>query len=86
LTSNYFIMSQTLNSVSDFDGMNYGYGKARMYFFLKSINVWQIVEFGWTKLEATAAEPTIQKSARLFNYKALHVLCQALSSSEFARI
>ena len=30
-------MSQTLNSVPTFDGTNYGYWKARMRFFLKSI-------------------------------------------------
>jgi hypothetical protein len=57
-----------------------------MHFFSKSINVWQIVESGWTKPEATAIEPTAQKSARLSNDKALHALCQALSSSKFARI
>jgi hypothetical protein len=31
-------MSQNLNSVPPFDGMNYGYWKARMHFFLKSID------------------------------------------------
>jgi hypothetical protein len=42
-------MSQALNSVHAFDGTNYGYWKARMSIFLKSIDVWQIVESGWTK-------------------------------------
>jgi hypothetical protein len=42
-------MSQTLNSVPAFDGTNYGYWKARMHFFLKSIDCWGIVETGWTK-------------------------------------
>jgi hypothetical protein len=86
LTSNYFIMSQTLNFVPTFDDTNYGYWKARMRFFLKSTDFWQIVEFGWTKPEATGVEPTAQKSTRHFNDKALHALCQALSPSEFARI
>jgi hypothetical protein len=44
-------MSQNLNSVPLFDGMNYGYWKARMRFFLKSIDVWKIVETGWIKLD-----------------------------------
>jgi hypothetical protein len=42
-------MSQNLNSVPPFDGMNYGYWKACMCFFLKSIDVWKIVEIGWIK-------------------------------------
>jgi hypothetical protein len=58
-----------------------------MHFFLKSIDVWQIVESGWTKPEDTTVELTVaQTSARLSNDKALHALCQALSPSEFARI
>jgi len=42
-----------------------GYWKACMRFFLKSIDVWKIIE-------------TPEESARLFNDKALHALCQAL--------
>jgi len=42
-------MSQTLNIVPAFDGTNYGYWKARMRFFLKSIDCWSFVETGWTK-------------------------------------
>jgi hypothetical protein len=44
-------MSQTLNFVHTFDGTNYGYWKAQMRFFLKSIDCWSIVDSGWTKLE-----------------------------------
>jgi hypothetical protein len=44
-------MSQHLNSVSPFDGTNYGYWKACMRFFLKSIDVWKIVETDWIKPE-----------------------------------
>jgi hypothetical protein len=79
-------MSQTLNIVPGFDGSNYGYWKARMCFFLKSNDVWQIVESGWTKLEEKVVESIPHKNARLTNDKALHTLCQALTPSEFARI
>jgi hypothetical protein len=66
-------MSQTLNYVPAFDGTNYGY--------------WKIVETGWIKPEDTTDELTVaQTNAWLFNNKALHALCQALSQFEFARI
>jgi hypothetical protein len=79
-------MSQTLNSVPTFDSTNYGYWKARMRFFLKSIDYWGIVDFGWTKLEDTTPETVPLKNTRLSNDKPLHALCQALSPSEFAKI
>jgi hypothetical protein len=79
-------MSQNLNSVSPFDVTNNGYWKACMRFFLKSIDVWKIVETGWIKPEETEEISITQTSARLSNDKALHALCQALSPSEFARI
>jgi hypothetical protein len=79
-------MSQTLNVVPAFDGTNYGYWKARMRFFLKSIDCLSIVETGWTKPEDAALELVPQKNARLSNDKVLHALCQALSPSEFAKI
>jgi hypothetical protein len=79
-------LSQNLNSVSPVDGTNYGYWKARMRFFLKSIDFWKIVETGWIKPEETNEINVTQTSARLSNDKALHALCQALSPSEFARI
>jgi len=72
-------MSQNLNSVPPFDGTNYGYWKARMRFFLKSIDVWKIVEIGWIKPEKADEIIVTQTSARLSNDKALHALCQALS-------
>jgi hypothetical protein len=56
-------MSQTFNIVPAFDGMNYGYWKARMRFFLKSIDCWSIVEIGWTKPADTALELVHQKNA-----------------------
>jgi hypothetical protein len=79
-------MSQTLNTIPTFDGTNYGYWKARMRFFLKSIDCWGIVETRWTKPEDAALELVPQKTAHLSNDKALHALCQALSPSEFAKI
>jgi hypothetical protein len=79
-------MPETLISVSAFDGSNYGYWKARMRFFLKSIDCWSIVETGWTKLEDATLVLVPQKNTRLSNDKALHALCQALSPSEFAKI
>jgi len=79
-------MSQTLNTVPAFDGTNYGYWKAYMRFFLKSIDCWSIVETSWTKPEDTTLELVPQKNAWLSNDKALHALCQALSPSEFAKI
>jgi hypothetical protein len=79
-------MSQTLNTISAFDGTNYGYWKACMRFFLKSIDCWSIVETGWTKPADAALELVPQKNARLSNDKALHALCQTLSPSKFAKI
>jgi hypothetical protein len=74
-------MSQTLKSVPTFDDTNYGYWKARMRFFLKSIDCWSIVETDWTKPEDTTLKTVPLKKARLSNDKALHALCQALSPS-----
>jgi hypothetical protein len=79
-------MSQNLNSVPPFDGTNYGYWKARMSFFLKSINVWKIVEISWIKPEEVDEIIVTQTSARLSNDKAFYALYHALLPSEFARI
>jgi hypothetical protein len=79
-------MSQNLNSVSPFDGTNYGFWKARMRFFLKLVYVWKFFETDWIKLEETDEIIITQTSAWLSNHKALHALCQTLSPSEFARI
>jgi hypothetical protein len=79
-------MSQNLNSVPPFYGTNYGYWKARMRFFLKSIDVWKIVETGWIKPEETDEITITQTSVQLSNDKALHALCEAihyLNSQEF---
>jgi hypothetical protein len=79
-------MSLSLNNVPAFDGTYYGYWKARMRFFLKSIDCWKIVKTGWTKPADATPESVIEKNARLLNDKAIHALCQALSPSEFTRI
>jgi hypothetical protein len=60
-------MSQTLNYVPAFVGINFWYLKSRLFFsfffffffFFKSIDVWQIVESGWIKPEDTTNELTI---------------------------
>jgi len=52
---------------------------------LKSIDIWHIVESGWTPSDTTAVEMSIvQTSACLSNDKALNALFQALSPSEFS--
>jgi hypothetical protein len=79
-------MSLNLNNVPAFDGTKYGYWKARMRFFLKSIDYWKIVETSWAKPADATPEVVTEKKTRLTNDKALHALCQALSPSEFTRI
>jgi len=79
-------MSQNLMTVPAFDGTNYSNWKARMCFFLKSIDCWKTVETGWTKPVDTNIELLTKKNARLSNDKALYALCQALSPFEFTKI
>jgi hypothetical protein len=79
-------MSQNLNNVLAFDGTNYGYWKACMRFFLKSIDYGKIIETIWSKLADATHESVTDENTRLFNDKALHALCQVLSLSEFDRI
>jgi hypothetical protein len=56
-------MSQNLMIFPAFEGTNYGYWKARMRFFLKSINCWKTVETSWTQLEDTNIELVTEKNA-----------------------
>jgi hypothetical protein len=80
-------MSQTLNTVPNFDGSNYGYWKSRMRFFLKSIDVWHVIESGFKVPENPTAEwSTVEKQTRMVNDKAMNVLCLAISQIEFSRI
>jgi hypothetical protein len=86
LTSIFISMSRNLTSIPAFNSTNYGYWKARMRFFLKSIDCWKTIETGWTKPTNTNIELANKRNARLSNDKALHALCQALSPSEFTKI
>jgi hypothetical protein len=79
-------MSQNLDYIPPLDGTNYGYWKAHMRLFLKSLDVWQIVESGWTPEEPTAILTVVQSQACRLNDKALNVICQALSPSKFSQI
>jgi hypothetical protein len=80
-------MSLPLNFITSFDGSNYGYWKARMRIFLKSIDVWSIVETGWIPPVTPIAEWTIpQRHSRVVNDKAINAICQALSPSDFSLI
>jgi len=64
-------MSFNLNYFPAFDGTNYGYWKAMMRLFLKSIDVWHIAESGLNPPDAATAEWTVvQTSAHLSNGKA----------------
>jgi hypothetical protein len=49
-------MSHSLNSAPAIDDTNYDYWKARMHFFLKSIDIWQILETGWSPPSTATAE------------------------------
>jgi hypothetical protein len=79
-------MSQNLTSFPAFDGMNYGYWKAHMCFFLKSIDCWKTIETSWIEPTYVNIELANERNARLSNDKALHALYQALSLSEFTKI
>jgi len=80
-------LSLSLNSVPPFDGSNYGYWKTRKRFFLKSIDVWHLVESGWTTLDTSIVEWAIlQKQTHVESDRAMNAICLALSSSKFLRI
>jgi hypothetical protein len=58
-----------------------------MKFFLKAINVWHIVESGWTTPDTSIAEWTaLQKQTRVTNDQAMNAICSILSPSEFSRV
>jgi hypothetical protein len=80
-------MSLSLNYLSSFDGSNYGYWKSHMRFFLKSIDVWSIVESRWTPPDTTIAKWTVlQKQTRVANDRVMNDVCLELSPTEFSRI
>ena len=58
-----------------------------MRFFLKSIDVWHVIEFGFKVPEKLTVEwSTVEKQTRMTNNKAMNALCLAISQTEFARI
>jgi hypothetical protein len=58
------VMSQNLMTIPTFDGTSYGYWKARMRFFLKSIDCWKSVEIDWIEPEDTNIELLFEKKLR----------------------
>ena len=81
--------SQSLNAPPYFDGSNYAFWKVRMRTFLCSIDesVWDAVDIGWTKPEATKS--TWDKAALAAsnaNSKALNAIFCGVSPDEFHRI
>ena len=81
--------SQSLNASPYFDGSNYAFWKVRIRAFLCSIDeiVWDAVDVGWTRLEATKS--TWDKAALAVanaNSKALNAIFCGVSSDEFHKI
>ena len=81
--------SQSLNVPPYFDGNNYAFWKVRMRAFLCSIDdtVWDVVEVGWTRPEATKS--TWDKAALAAanaNSKALNAIFCGVSPNEFHMI
>ena len=81
--------SQSLNEPPYFDGSNYAFWKVRMRAFLCSIDeiVWDAVDIGWTRPEATKS--TWDKAALAgfnVNSKALNAILCGVSPDEFHRI
>jgi hypothetical protein len=75
-------MSHTIapNSLPIFDRLNYTFWKILMRAYLKSMDVWHIVESGWTNPDKTIAEWTmIEKSASSANDKALNYIFTSIS-------
>jgi hypothetical protein len=75
------------NSLPVFDGTNYSFWKIRMRAYFKSINVWHIIETGWTLLDIEIAKwTTEEKSAAMANDKALNAIFISVSNEEFSRV
>jgi hypothetical protein len=80
-------MSQTLNIVPNSNGSNYGYWKSRMRFFLKSIDVWSVIESGFQAPNKPTTEWSIAKNkSRVANDNAMNALYLAISQTEHSRI
>ena len=81
--------SQSLNAPPYFDGSNYAFWKVRMRTFLCSMDeiVWDAVDIGWTRPEATKS--TWDKAALATsnaNSKAFNAIFWGVSLDEFHRI
>ena len=58
-----------------------------MRFFLKSIDIWHVIESGFTAPEKLIAEWfNVEKQIRMANDKAINAICLAISQIEFSRI
>jgi hypothetical protein len=67
-------MSQNLTTIPAFDGTNYSYWKARMCFFLKSIDCWKMIETSWTKPVDTNIELANESNCSMLYVKRFHRL------------
>jgi hypothetical protein len=75
------------NYLPVFDGSNYSLWKIRIRVYLKSIDVWNIVKYGWTHPGKPMAEWTKdEKNACIKNDKAINSIFMSLSTGEFNRI
>jgi hypothetical protein len=76
-------MSHTVapNSFPVFDKSNYLFWKIRMKAYLKSVDVWHIVETGWINPNKAIAELSRdEKSASSTNDKALNAIFTSISN------
>jgi hypothetical protein len=56
-----------------------------MRFFLKSVDVWSIIESGWTTPDTTITKWTVlKKQTRVANDRAMNAICLALSPAKFS--
>ena len=81
--------SQSLNVSPFFYGNNYAFWKVQIRAFLCSIDdiVWDVVEVGWTRLEATKSTwDKVALTAANANSKALNAIFYGVSPDEFHRI
>ena len=81
--------SQSLNAPPYFDGSYYAFWKVRMRAFLRSIDesVWDVVDIGWTRLEAAKSTwVKVALAASNANSKALNAIFCGVSLDEFHRI
>lgn len=72
------------NYLPVFDGSNYSLWKISIRVYLKSIDVWNIIKYGWTHRGKPMAEWTKdEKNACIKNDKAINSIFMSLSTDEF---